>query len=382
MVGGASLTGSLVSAIGVIGALVAVWVLIRDCPAPPASLPVRLTVWVFGTYFGVLALTTALNGPDPMRHIEYLIIAPFLYFIPLILVLDRSDAVPSLKLISRAAMIGAVPTAVLAFWVSFVMGVYRPELAPQNQNVLAGLLVMQAMLCLCGWTEVTRRERYVAIAASAIIFAAVVFSVQTRGAIMAGGSMAMVSVLFFGLSQQGWRKWGVLALATVTAITMVLLVAPHATQVLGRVLDDGFSDWSHSTWQRAMMYKAGVLVFLDHPWLGVGMHERFTATIPYYVGEVPDWVYFTHLHNMALTHAVAGGVPAVLAVLAVLVLPAALALSLRDLPASLRWLGLMLSTGLFTLGLTETVLFHDLNTTFHMFNTVLYALLCAKAQRA
>ncbi len=382
MVGGASLTGSLVSAVGVIGALVAVWVLIRDRPAPPASLPVRLTVWVFGTYFGVLALTTALNGPDSMRHIEYLIIAPFLYFIPLMLVLDRSDAVPSLRLVSRVALIGAVPTALLAFWFSFVMGVYRPELAPQNQNVLAGILVMQAMLALSGWSEVSRRERIIAVFSCLVIFAAVVFSVQTRGAIFAGAMMTLVSAVFFGLRLPGVGRWVTGALIIVFLAVGADAMWPMAEGLFIRLSAPDFADWSHSTGQRLTMYKAGVEVFFDHPWLGVGMHQRFAATLPYYFGEVPDWLYFTHLHNMALTHAVAGGVPAVLAVLAVLVLPAALGLSLRDLPASLRWLGLMLTTGLFTLGLTETVLFHDLNTTFHMFNTVLYALLCAKAQRA
>jgi len=82
-----SLTGSLITLMVCVGGLIATWQLIRQ-GTTTFPLPARAITYVFLGYFVVLAVTNALNGPDPERFIEYVLISPFLFLIPLTLQLS------------------------------------------------------------------------------------------------------------------------------------------------------------------------------------------------------------------------------------------------------------------------------------------------------
>lgn len=155
MIALASLTGSFITLLGFLGGVVAFVSLLRN---PPETLP-KEGVWLsltFAGYFAVLAITTTLNGPDPERFIEFVIISPFIYFIPLALILPVRCTDISMKGLGRAAMIGSVPTAALVLLNNGigtmptavlvllnsgdVPSLGRSGLAAGNANVLASLL--------------------------------------------------------------------------------------------------------------------------------------------------------------------------------------------------------------------------------------------------
>jgi hypothetical protein len=108
--------------------------------------------------------------------------------------------------------------------------------------------------------------------------------------------------------------------------------------------------------QRLAMLQAGWKAFLEAPWRGHGGQNRFKAAAPY----LPEnFEAFSHLHNDFLTHAVAGGVPAVVLLCLILAFP--LLCALRR-PNRDRILTALLFSGAFTgTALTNNVLFVDIS---------------------
>jgi hypothetical protein len=108
--------------------------------------------------------------------------------------------------------------------------------------------------------------------------------------------------------------------------------------------------------QRLAMLEAGGQAFREAPWLGHGGQNRFAAARPYLPEGFPD---FSHLHNDFLTHAVAGGVPAVALLCLILAFP--LLIALRA-PTRDRLHTALLFSGAFTgTALVNNVLFVDIS---------------------
>lgn len=383
MIAAASLTGSLITLIGLIGGLVALWqmVMVRERPFPAEG---RLLAAAFVIYFAVLAVTTAMNGSEPGRFIELILISPFIYFIPLALHLPNRCTDISLSGIGRAAMIGTVPTALLLLWVSEMMGVDRPELAPGNANVLSGILILQSVLCLAGWRLAGPLERSLAASSALLGILSIAIAKGSRGALVALGLMVLISVLVLIWNLPLKKRllalsFGGLALA-VSLVMLGPFILAKGMPLFQAVSDPGYGDWINSPGQRLTMYKAAVAVILDHPWAGMGMHQRFDGTLAYYAVTPPESNYFTHVHNLMLTHGTAAGVPGMLAVLLVLAVPISIGLRATRHAWDVRWFGLVVPVGLFGLGLTETVLFQDLNITFFMFLFVLVSVVGHRSQ--
>lgn len=369
MIAGASLVGSVVTAMALIAALIAGLHLLRgtrDTAVEGRSLALAL-----GLYFIVLTGTTALNGPIPTRFIELVIISPFLYFIPLALLLPALAADLTLRGLGRAAMIGTVTTAVLALVATFGFGVYRPGLATGNANVVSGLLILQSGLCVAGWWQAGRRERLLIVVSVALGVLAVALSTGSRGALISGGAMVIAGGMIIASRTKQVGLVAVVSMLSVAAVCGVLFGGPRQVPMLSdltkMISDPGFGDWVTSDGMRMTMYKAALAAITDNPWIGVGMHQRFSGTLPYYAVPPPDYIDFTHVHNLILTHGVAGGLPAIAAILLVVAAPVVITLRSGTRDPGVLWVGIVLPTGFFALGLTETVLFQDLNTTFVLF---------------
>ncbi len=384
MIALASLTGSFITLLGILGGVVAFVSLLRD---PPEALP-KEGVWLsltFASYFAVLAITTTLNGPDPERFIEFVIISPFIYFIPLALILPVRCTDISLKGLGRAAMIGTVPTAILALVYGTLMTGLRPTLAAGNSNVLSALLLLQTFLCLSGWLDVNKWERRMALACFTLGFVGLVLGVGSRGANLSAGFLAFLCILLWSYTQT--RK--IQAITLVSLVTVILLAAVLVTpisqdrvQTLSMVAEPGFGDWSSSDLIRLTMYRGAVRAIMENPWIGMGLHLRFDGVRDFLTVQPPDNEYyrFTHVHNLFLTHGTAAGVLGILAALSLFTSVLYLAIRRAQSSAMVRWLGTICAFSLFFLGLTETVLFHDLNTTFYMFSFVLVAIFAHQAR--
>jgi len=153
MLAGASLTGSLTTVLGSFGGIVALVQLLRT-PHTPYSAESRILAGVFGGYFALFALTTALNATDPGRFREFAIIGRFLYFIPLILLLPCVCHDLTLKGIGRAAMLGTLPTTLIMLFQTKALGMVEVPLAAGNPNVASGLLLVQSCLGVAGWQQI------------------------------------------------------------------------------------------------------------------------------------------------------------------------------------------------------------------------------------
>lgn len=377
MIALASLTGSFVTLLAFLASFVACVSLARH---PPVTFP-KEGIWlsiIFACYFAVLAITTMLNGPDPTRFIEFVLISPFIYFIPLALILPARCTDISLKGVGRAAMIGTVPTALLALAFSEMAGASdRPGLATGNPNVLAALLLLQTFLCLAGWNDISRRERHLAFGCAAIGCVGLVFGADSIGASLAAGVLALISLLFWSGTQTRQIRRMTLSILFLVFLGSVFFVLPtiygRIIGIMAEVADPEFGNWSTSHWTRLTLYRAAVLAIADNPWIGLGQHLRYEGVSPYYAVQPPDYAYYTHMHNLFLTHGTAAGIPGMLAALSLFISTLYMALRRAQPSMMVRWLGVTCASGLFLLGITETVLFHDLNTTFYMFLFVLVA---------
>ena len=384
MIALASITGSFITLLALIGSLFAVVSIARN---PIEKLPTE-GLWLslaFGVYFLVLAATTALNGPDPNRFIELVLISPFVYFIPLALVLPVRCHDINLRGLGRAAMIGTVPTALLALAFSaWITGLDRPRLAPGNSNVLAALLLLQTFLCLAGWGETGKRERLISLSVATIGFVGLVIGVGSVGASLTAVILAVIFFVYWLRFQTRFVKvlsaYAFLTFIIAIAFTFLPLFWKQGLDVISKVTEPGFGDWSTSTWTRLTLYRAAVLAIADNPWVGLGQHLRYDGTLPYHAVSPPDYAYYTHMHNLLLTHGTAAGIPGILAALSLFFVTLVVSFRRAQPSAAVRWLGLTSFSSLFSLGLTETVLFHDLNTTFYMFVFVLVAVFSYQAR--
>jgi len=238
--------------------------------------------------------------------------------------------------------------------------------------MLSLFMLYQALLCVAGWSEVSRRERCVAAVCALLGLVALVLGPSSRGAILAAFAIIGVTVLWFAFARMARAKlkWGVATFALCALMFALVaghVVLRHLKGVLDILSDPNYVDWVSSEGTRLMMYCAAFSANLDAPGMGFGMHMRFAATLPYYPAPPPEHLDYSHVHNIFLTHGVAAGLPGIIAVLIVILTP--LALTLRPVRAkrSVVWLGLVATLGLFGLGLMETILFQDLNLAFTMF---------------
>jgi hypothetical protein len=110
--------------------------------------------------------------------------------------------------------------------------------------------------------------------------------------------------------------------------------------------------------QRLAMLQAGWQAFRDAPWLGHGGQNRFAAARPYLPDDFED---FSHLHNDLLTHAVAGGVPAVVLLCLILAFPLLQALRAAHRTHNNIQIALLFCGAFTGTALTNNVLFVDIS---------------------
>ncbi len=110
---------------------------------------------------------------------------------------------------------------------------------------------------------------------------------------------------------------------------------------------------------RLLMLRTGWQAFTEKPVFGHGPQFRFDAAAAYFPADVSE--RFSHLHNDFLTHAVAGGLPAVVLLCVILAIPILAALG-RGKNAALRLqIGFMFSLAFSGTALVNNVLFVDIS---------------------
>lgn len=187
----------------------------------------------------------------------------------------------------------------------------RLSLFVGNPLPFAGAFMTLGFVSLLGWHERPLVSRVIAVAATLLAILVVALWSQSRGA-----TVAAIPLLGLALWYLRPSRFAVLVGVAACVVAVVLgiglggnldaLTAALSRLVRGvAVLFGEVPEVDSSTWQRLVMYRAGIAAWWDSPVFGYGISQRFSAAVPYFPPDFPG--RYTHLHNTFITHAVAGG---------------------------------------------------------------------------
>ncbi|MEM6886668.1 MAG: O-antigen ligase family protein [Pseudomonadota bacterium] len=271
-------------------------------------------------------------------------------------------------------------TVVTGYWLNQP----RPELLMKNPLNLGPTLLMP--LLICTFWSFARSIVWQAIGALALFLGTMTVSsvLEARGTLLVL-AVVMVARLFwvvFSPRPKGTKfRDGLLiavplilaGMATVIFNDKLERLAPEAfglqvvspAQASGVIVPDqeqtfvaGILPSDKSTNERLWMLQAGWKAFLDNPWLGYGAQNRFHGIRPYLPEGFPT---YSHLHNDFLTHAIAGGVPAVLFLVVLLGFPILVSLRALRRRGDAFQLAVLCSAAFTGTALVNNVLFVDIS---------------------
>ncbi len=263
----------------------------------------------------------------------------------------------------------------------FIFGESRPALIMGNPLNLTPLLLIPAVLCTFPTLAGSRVWSVLGLIAFALAVVVIGGISVTRGPLLVLVALTFVRVGFV-LAE---RKHPVARLKVSGGILLALFVgigiSLSDSSTLSRYMDvlsfhhtervqseteqqDGsvaanVDKQAGSMEVRAALLRAGWAAFLDRPLVGFGPQYRFDAAARY----LPDGstLNYSHLHNDFLTHAVAGGLPAVLLLCLILMSPAIAAWRFASHGSHIRQIGLLFSISFAGTAAVNNVLFVDVS---------------------
>ena len=201
----------------------------------------------------------------------------------------------------------------------------RLSLFVGNPLPFAGAFLTLGFISLLGWDERGAGSRVVGIAAMALAILIVVLWSQSRGATLAAIPLVGLAIWYMRPSRTVLLQGAALMVVVTVALISLFSDASIVSSALSR-LSKGLSvlvgegaGVDASTWQRLVMYRAGIAAWMESPIYGYGISQRFHAVLPYLPQDFGS--RYTHLHNTFVTHAVAGGLIGIFFLLTLLLTP-------------------------------------------------------------
>lgn len=283
----------------------------------------------------------------------------------------RGAAKVDLGLVYRACVVLLLTVFVLVLAEAAAWPNERSSLVMGNPLNLSAVLIVPALLCT--YRRFAPSLSWQVAGGLAFLAALYVLAVPlaARGSTITLLALVCLRVLWLLLAHRALRFGILTGLAATIVSVAALLQMPASQGAMDRFRDvarlmstdlDAISledVQDRSLQQRLAMLQGGWRAFRDSPWLGHGGQNRFSAAAPYLPSDFTE--EYSHLHNDFLTHAVAGGVPAVFLLVILLIFPVAIAG--RSEVNRLEKYGLALVfTGAFTgTALFNNVLFVDIS---------------------
>ncbi len=369
---------SLGAAMLLLGSPVLLWT--RAKPALKKDDYVLIAVFVF--YFLICTLANMIHGA-PLR--EYDAPLRFVLAIPALLLLLAYPPIPGFLWSGLA--VGAITSGLLAGWENLALGNFRAG-GYTNPIQFGNISLMLGMLCLAGlgWAKAQRRS---------------VFWIRL---LAVGAGMGMLGSLFTG-SRGGWislplclfvlyrcygaalpKRYVIAGLAVIVVLLGILYAIPR-TEIKARIQQSVTEtrDYLHSgnandsAGARLEMWRMGLMIFPERPWLGwgkAGYMERAKQLIK--AREVSPVVgEHSHLHNEYLDALVKRGIPGLVAVLALFLVPLLLFArragqkGMHPQARSSAVGGLLLCVSYIGFGLTQAFLTHNNGVMIFAFVTVM-----------
>ncbi|MEM7465032.1 MAG: O-antigen ligase family protein [Pseudomonadota bacterium] len=316
---GAAIFGSVISVFVWAGGVLGVFRLIFEWRKVVIPAPVAITGAVFALYFLAELFSAVINdrGVYGLIHAAGNII--FLSFIPLYIVLEQPRQQIIDMLLKLAAPFAA---AALTFaMVQLYILDYRPQGGASNPGVFA---MTTALIYGVNLINLKRNATSMAIAGVIIAFVAVVLA----------GSRPIWPVLFllplvvflFG-TKINWphlRRSALIA-GSVFAVVIVVALSGYVKDRIDRGLSDieraSDGDLATSYGKRVSIWRVALSAIEEKPFFGHGpdtpielMRERARTVGGYHI-------YYNHFHNAALNEMVRAGIPGVIAMFAMFVVP-------------------------------------------------------------
>lgn len=337
----------------------------------------KAIAWTF-TVFVALILLTAVIGENPAQirgHILWL--APFL---SVWVVIPRLRATPDLDYLT-IFMIGAAVGAIGALAIGFVQVVgldQRAEGGAGNAAVFGMMALCLAGVAGLNITDERRNYRMLAIAGTVAGLLAVVLSL-TRGVAMVAVFTVLVLVIY---APRRWMPtsmrfaWivlaGVVAVALYGAADLISARFMLTVDEIGKVMD---GENSANVGERLRLWGAGWTAILESPVWGHGIQNRMAKVAEVLALDGGHMRDFTHAHNAFITFAIDGGIIVFVAVLAVLVVPVAVAWRAPQDENHRRrfFLALQICSIYALCGLSQIMFKHDIMDAFFVFSAILVA---------
>ncbi|MDH4992804.1 O-antigen ligase family protein [Aquamicrobium lusatiense] len=337
----------------------------------------RVLAWTF-TIFVVVIIFTALIGEEPSRApLSFVWLLAFLSPWAIIPRLRASPSVDYLQPYVTGAATGAIAACVVGL-IQLSLLDLRPEAAAGNPAVFG---MMSLMLMGLGGLKIGSLSR------TAMLFGAVaigagfgaVFLSLTRGVLIACIPVLILLVTFAPQSMRYIARHPATLLALVAAAVTLYLVRDmvdlrwqQTALEINLVLQDKYTS---SVGERLRLWQAAQEAISQSPIWGYGIQNRMAALTPTLIMDGNLVRGFTHAHNGFLTFALDGGVLALSAVIAVLLVPVYIAWNAsRDASYRLRLFAALIVTSSYALcGMTQIMFKHDIMDSFFVFFSMLIA---------
>lgn len=337
----------------------------------------RVLAWTF-TIFVVVIIFTALIGEEPSRApLSFVWLLAFLSPWAIIPRLRASPSVDYLQPYITGAATGAIAACVVGL-IQLSLLDLRPEAAAGNPAVFG---MMSLMLMGLGGLKIGSLSRIAMLFGSVAIGAGfgAVFLSLTRGALVVCIPVIMLLVAFAPQSVRSLARHPATLLALVAAAVtlylardMVDLRWQQTALEINLVLQGKHSS---SVGERLRLWQAAQEAISQSPIWGYGIQNRMAALTPTLIMDGNLVHGFTHAHNGFLTFALDGGVLALSAVIAVLLVPVYIAWNApRDDSYRLRLFAALIVTSSYALcGMTQIMFKHDIMDAFFVFFSMLIA---------
>jgi len=259
-------------------------------------------------------------------------------------------------------------------WIGLYHG-SRVALLTGNPNTVATILFPIVFLSVVGWRSKSLIWKVLAIFSLAVGLITTGIFAETRVTVVfAPLLLSLVWLYLFRVDRR--FAYFLVALSSLSMLLLVFnwevvsdssLIRRMATLFL-EIGKDSEDLYDGSVAQRLIMYKAGWASFLDSPWAGHGVHNKYEAIRSYFAGTALEGSNYRTTHNLFVTHAVVGGLLGILTIFVLIMFPI---YSVLRMNAKLRsaddvFMASILTMSLMTLGMSETMLFNDAKNTLYI----------------
>ncbi len=275
-----------------------------------------------------IAGRSVLAGPDASEPI--LDTLPLLIVSGLALWAVRQPVQIDIQLLFQATCCMLAIVFFLAWGERIFLGIWRPELLLGNPLNVAPVLLVPALFVTMARFAPSRFWAWFGLVAFAMAIYVIGGLSQSRGLFMGLWALVAVRLGFEFFAPTDIRSKLKNALGILLTIGFVTTVIGSDSHLSGRYTamaktltnSEAAPEWSVGL--RMKMLKGGWAAFQERPLFGHGPQNRYDSAAEHF--DSTGLPRFSHLHNDYLTHAVGGGAPLVVLLIALIFTPAVVGL--------------------------------------------------------